>query len=176
MASRLVKISLFAAIIFLSACTATKNHGAEQSAEFTTSLVPANFKLENSSLAEPAELLYRVDIRLNSESDIPEKARLTFHLRPGSNTVYLQSRALSLTAGGETFDWPGREWRNIYDSPPVRGRITTVRLSYDDLAKIANSKAVEGNLSGQNFEWSYQNREPIRQLIAKIDTEAPRNN
>ena len=167
---RWVKIAILAVLMFLSACSTAKQQAAERSSDFTTGLVPANFKLDNSSLADPAELLYRVDVRLNREDELPQKIKLTFHLRPGSNTVYLQSRSLSLTAGHKTFDWPKKEWTNIYNSPPVRGRITTVILSYDDLAKIAGSDTVEGNLSGQNFDWSYQNREPIRQLIAKVDS------
>lgn len=170
MIQNITKVIWCTILIVSAACATTNQKRDNNDGDYSTGVIPTNFQLDSSSLADDIDILYRVKVHVDDENGTRQNAELTFQIRSGSNKIYLKSRSLSMTAGNKSFDWPGREWSNVYNSPPVMGIITTVKLEYSDLVTIANASEVTGNLAGQNFEWSYQNREPIRDLIEKIDT------
>lgn len=174
MSKNIIQYTLYAALIFFSGC-ATSNQTEDNITEYDTDVVPAKFSFDSSSLADDAAILYRVQVHSGEKNEAPTKAELSFLVRPGSNDLYLKSRTLSIQANGHSYKWPGREWIDVFQSPPLRGIITTVRLSYDDLGAIANTREVKGNLGGQNFEWSYESREPIRNLMSRVNSHTRHN-
>lgn len=164
-----MRIALCAVVICIAGC-ATTNSSVETNKEgYATDAIPAKFGLDSSSLLDDIGIYYRVQVLEGDEEAEPDKAKLIFQIRPGPNKVFLKSRSLNISANGKYFEWPGREWYDITDSPALSGTITSVELGYDDLVMIAEAPRVEGNLGGQNFDWSYQSREPMRQFIAQVN-------
>jgi len=144
-----------------------KSH-ANQKLKFTTGIITANFGYKSGQLSEPEEIQYLVHAQCKGTNCMPDKAELSFYIQTGRNIVYMNDRDLSIHAGNKDYYWSGIEWSNIYESPPVFGLIKTVTLKQDQLTQIANSQKVTGNLAGQEFKWSYKNREPIRTLLENM--------
>lgn len=167
MSKNIIQFTIGAALIFFSGC-ATSNQTKDNKAEYDTETVPAQFSFESSSLADDAEILYRVQVHTDEKTGTPAKAELSFLVRPGSNNLFLKSRDLSMRADGHSYEWPGKEWVNVLQSPPLRGIITTVWLDYETLKILANAREVQGNLGGQHFEWPYKSREAIRDMLSVI--------
>lgn len=169
MIGNITKIVLSIVFICLVGC-ATSNPSADTNETgYATNAIPANFGMDSSSLLDDVGIYYRVQVFESKEANEPDKSELIFQIRPGSDKVYLRSRSLYITANGETFEWPGREWQDISDAPEIKGTITAVNLGYDDLVTIAEAAKVEGNLGGQTFDWPYESRETIRQFIAQVN-------
>lgn len=167
--------------VWFEGCASTKpgpgnSQDAGQKSTFKTELITANFSISGGGLSTPVPIQYRARAQCKGVECIPEKAELSFFLEPGPNTVYLDDRTLSIEANGESYYWQGQDWTNIYHSPPVLGLIKMVRLKQDELVQIANARKVTGVLAGQNFEWTYQNRAPLRKMIAEMkSTETIKN-
>src|SRR5699024_6565436 len=113
---------------------------------------------------------YRARAQCKGANCVPEKAQLSFFVESGANSLYLSNRNLSIEADGKSYEWREREWTNIYDSPPVLGLIKLVILNRDELIQLANAQEVHGVLSGQRFKWSHQNRKPLRELVAEMES------
>lgn len=163
-----ISIFLCTVMIGFAGCATSNQNATLTKADYDTGTIPAKFELDSFSFLDDANVLYRIQVYTDKESERPDIAKLIFQLRPGPDKYYLRSRSLSITADGKTFEWPGREWINIYESPPVRGRISSGILSYSNLVEIAHAKTVKGSLGGQDFDWPYKDREHMRKFIAKV--------
>ena len=143
-----------------------------QKSTFKTKVTETNFSINSNGLANPAKVSYQVRAQCEGSNCIPDEAQLSFHLRSGTNKVYLSNRNLTIQVEEETYNWPGREWSNIYNSPPVLGVIKTITLDWNTLTTIAKAQEVTGNLAGQSFEWTHKNREPIRAIVSEAESES----
>lgn len=161
----------FLLIILLGSCSSTKPNRQETAGRtltWKTDRTPANFVHSSNSLTGSVTVLYQVQAHCTGINCIPDTAELTFSRQSSSNTLYLSSRNLSIQAGKENYEWKGIERTDIYETQPVGGIIKNVTLEWDQLVQIATAYQVTGNLAGQNFTWTYENREPLRTLLSEV--------
>lgn len=170
MLNKLSTIIFCGFLIYITGCASTKPETNTTKAGYGTEPIPANFSLSNSSMLDDLRIYYHVQVHESNENARPDSAELVFKIQPGSDQIFLRSRSLYLTANDKSFEWPKREWIDIFHSPALRGTITSVQLGYEDLAAIAEATSVEGNLGGQSFDWPYKSREPMRQFVAYVNS------
>ena len=170
MFQNITKLALCTVLLFSAGCASSNLSTSTEQEGYGTEAIPAKFRLNSSSLLDDVKIYYHVQVFEENRDARPDSAELIFRIRPGSNQVYLKSRSLNITANDKTLDWPGREWYDISYAPAVKGTITTVKVDYDDLVTIAEAVKVKGSLGGQNFDWPYKSREPMRQFIAQVNS------
>lgn len=171
---RLLSFGLtFLFIFLLGGCGSSKSgtqDAAGQSLTWKTKRIPANFVLSSNSFTGPVRIYYQLRAQCNSTNCKPTQAQLTFSRQSNTNTLYLSNRNLSIQAGKENYEWKGVERTNIYETQAVGGIIKNVTLEWDQFVQIATAHDVSGNLAGENFKWTYENRAPLRTLLSKIES------
>lgn len=170
MFNNIIRIVLCTALIYLAGCAASNPGANTDKASYATKAIPVKFSMNSMSFLDDVRIYYHVQVYESNENTEPDNAELIFRIRPGSDKLYLKSRSLNIIANGKTFEWPGREWYDISYAPAINGTITTVKMGYEDLVTIAEATKVEGNLGGQNFDWPYKSREPMRQFIKHVNS------
>ncbi len=167
----LAQLLLFLLIIGLTGCGSTRSGTQESASEqisWKTERIPTNFVLASNSFAGSVTVLYQVLADCSGANCTPAKAELIFSRQSSSNALYLSNRNLSIEADSEHYEWEGIEHKRIYETQRVGGLIKSVSLKWEQLVQIATAVRVSGNLAGENFEWTYENRAPLRQLLSRV--------
>ncbi len=164
--------SLVLLIILIAGC-ATSHSGQEDGASeekinFDTGLNVADLRFQNNSLFDPVSFKFRVLAQCNGPDCIPDEAQLEFFVVPGQTRVVLYDLSLTINAGEEKYQWLGPDLNYIGGGTSAVGLVKSVPLDKKMLHQIAENINLLGNFAGQEFEWSYENREPIRKLLADM--------
>jgi hypothetical protein len=128
----------------------------------------ANFGLPLGAMGSSMSLEYKVKAYCFNSDCSSCKARLSFYLQTGSNSVNESNRSLTIHAGDKKYHWNYGNFHDIRHSAPSQGLLLAVVLKKSELKKIAKSKDVHGKIAGYRFKWSYKNRKPARTLLKKL--------
>lgn len=162
-------IFICAVLAVLGGCTASGRLSKEHKVyTCTTGRQAMEVRFASDALVDVGNVYYKIQASCEGTNCIPEEVRLSFYLSNGSSNIYLSSRALTIRAAGNRYHWQRRQWRNVFRSPPVVGRIISVTLDTEALKLIANAKDVTGSLASQPFTWSYEMRKPLRKLLDQM--------
>lgn len=164
----LAQLVIILMLLWLTGCASSQT-GAQQFS-WQTERMPTNFVIASSSFAGSVTVLYQVIADCIGPNCTPDEAELIFSRQSSSNALYLSNTNLSIKAGNEQFVWEGIERERIYENQRVGGLIKSVTLKWEELVQIATAVYVSGNLAGENFEWEYQNRKPLRQFLSKVES------
>lgn len=127
-----------------------------------------------TGLSSPGRYFVQVASTCTGNDCVPSTFTLRF-LRKGRQEVRMASQEVSLTVGDETIQWQDRRMtqpgRNAVDNPiRIRsGTICTVQVSGGQLATIGSVRSVSGRLGTSDFVLPYDGRDPIRQLVARLE-------
>lgn len=160
-------------LIILMAGCATSHSGqrhsvSEYKSSFDTGLNTADLKFENRSLFASVRFKFQVLAQCTGPGCTPDEARLAFFIVPGQTSIYLYDLSLIIYAGEEKYKWLGPDLHDVNNRTMAFGLVKSVPLNKKMLYQIAKNTDVSGNFAGQEFVWSYENREPIRNLLANM--------
>lgn len=151
----------------LAGCATSRMTKYEKS--FKTDLTRANFSFNSSGLGSHIPIFYQVQVHCKEADCSTPEIALSFSLQSGSNDIYLNDLDLDIYTDGQDYHWPSNDNQRITHSPPVNGRFRTVSLTKEQLRHIAGNEKVKGNLAGNQFKWTYENRKPLRSLLKKLN-------
>ena len=99
----------------------------------------------------------------------PTRYELEFGKR-GPQPVQLPGRDVSLQIGSETITWRDPQNREVDRGTQIRsGTFARVDLTPKQLSTLANASDVDGTVGGIRFELSYEEREPLRRLLSRLE-------
>ena len=99
----------------------------------------------------------------------PSKYELAFAKR-GTQPVQLRGRDVSLEIGTETITWDDPQNREVDRGTKIRsGTFARVELTSKQLSTLAGASEVTGTVGGLRFELPYEEREPLRTLLSRIE-------
>jgi len=99
----------------------------------------------------------------------PSQYKLEFGKR-GTQSVQLPGRDVSLQIGSETITWRDPQNREVDRGTQIRsGTFARVDLTPKQLSTLANASDVDGTVGGIRFELPYEEREPLRRLLSRLE-------
>lgn len=157
-------------LLYLSVGCASTQDASSGDFTFKTKTVPANFGLSSNSYSGTVTVLYQAQAKCEGVNCVPDQVELLFRRESSFNTLYLNNRNLTIRAGNQSYEWKEAYRPNINETQRVVGVIKSVILDWDQFVQIATSYDVTGNLAGENFKWTYENRAPLRTLLSEIES------
>ena len=100
----------------------------------------------------------------------PQTYTLHFRADPGAGRVRIESTSVLLTVDQDSLIWDDPFPLAKGQIFEVRGQIVTVDCSDEEFRSLANAQTVHGDLGGLTFQLFHGNREPLRALIARVDS------
>lgn len=152
-----------------------ENGPSENKSSFDTGKKMADLNFKKNSLLDPLRIKFQVSAECTGPDCTPDEAQLDFFVVPGPTKVVLRDLSLTLNAGQVIYQWNGPKWDYVEDAPVALGLLKSVTLDKKMLQQIAGNEDIFGDLGGQGFKWSYENREPIRELLADMQFSGAEN-
>lgn len=122
-----------------------------------------------TGLTKKVEFQVRVVGECRGKDCAPTRYRLEFGKR-GAQPVQLPGRNVSLQIGTETITWRDPQNREVDRGTQIRsGTFARVDLTPKQLSTLANASDVDGTVGGIRFELPYEEREPLRRLLSRLE-------
>lgn len=138
-----------------------------------TTYTTKNVRMSNvqgfSGLKQPRFEMF-ADATCRGSECRPDAYTLHFRADPGTGRIRIESTSVRLTADDQKITWDDPfplERGRVFE---VRGQIVTVECTPEEFQTIAEAETVSGELGGLRFDLHYGNREPLRALVARVDS------
>ena len=115
--------------------------------------------------------------RCSGEDCRPQRIWLAFSIRGTSQPGVLSNRDVKIRTSENTHTWPDERRRTTGAENKIPGsaggELTRISMGLGTFRDIATSQRVSGTLGGENFSLSYEERAPLRAMLAKATGDAP---